>query len=553
MPSWPGLFAMSLILASCAATQPSVTERSTIAVSPPPAAATAQQPAQQAQSVATPPAKPTAQRPASSASATPSLKEVQPTGNEPAVVTKPEFAWVNLASTVGANQAQSLFHHLPKEFNTIEAHDPRLLDQLVQKWNAAKSERMTILHFGDSHVQGGPAAQFARHKLQSVAGNAGRGMVFPYAIAKTYSQNDFKSSFQGEWITANSIQVYPKLPLGVSGFVAQTKSKEASFTLEFNQQFDPGAKSIHLFHRTTAPGYQIRMSSGRWVWESGSITNASDTPQVTVIEVPQLHDVIRFELVKPDQGSDEDLFELHGINIENKLPGVLYHNLGVGGSAFGSLLAQSHFESQSALLKPDLVILDWGTNDLIYKNRVSPQLEQTISDTIQKVRSKHPGALILLTSVQDTYFKKHEVTSTWNFSVLLRKIAKDNDCLFYDWYRIAGARDAMRTWYAYGLAQPDHVHLTSMGYAIKGELLAQAMMNAMDLNAKNPKSSLWMEPQQKESPRSVSAWLKSTHPFERRPDLIRAGGKASKPAAESQKTHAKTSPKKVKAKPKKAG
>ena len=37
-------------------------------------------------------------------------------------------------------------------------------------------------------------------------GSAGRGMVFPFAIAKTYSHNDFSSTFEGEWSYASSIQ-----------------------------------------------------------------------------------------------------------------------------------------------------------------------------------------------------------------------------------------------------------------------------------------------------------------------------------------------------------
>jgi len=88
-----------------------------------------------------------------------------------------------------------------------------------------------------------------------------------------------------------------------------------------------------------------------------------------------------------------------------------------------------------------------------------------------------------------------------------------------------------------------------MGYAIKGDLLAQAMLNAMDFRHQNPKSPrLWLETHQKESPRSVSAWLKSTHPFERRPDLIRVGGKAAKPVAEVRAAKSKTPQKKPKSK-----
>jgi lysophospholipase L1-like esterase len=240
------------------------------------------------------------------------------------------------------------------------------------------------------------------------------------------------------------------------------------------------------------------------------------------IAVPQLYDVIRFDLVNTDPKT-EDAFDLHGLSIENKTPGLVYHNLGVGGAAYGSLRSQAYFEAQSSWLAPDLVILDWGTNDLIYKNKVPDQLETTILETIRKVRAAHPDALIVLTTVQDTFFRKQHITATWDFAQLIRRLAKENDCLLYDWYRVAGGVDAMRTWYAYGLAQPDHVHLSGIGYAVKGELLAQSMLNAISWQKNNPnKTSLWMDAQRTEVPGSVSAWLKALKPFQQRPDLIRA-------------------------------
>jgi hypothetical protein len=124
-----------------------------------------------------------------------------------------------------AQQGQSLNRYVTAETNIFEFKDARLVQRLQQKWAAAKTEGFTVAHFGDSLVQGGYAAEIARSRLQSIGGSAGRGMVFPYSIAKTYSQNDYKSTFSGEWATANSIQQTPRLPLGVSGFVARTSGQ----------------------------------------------------------------------------------------------------------------------------------------------------------------------------------------------------------------------------------------------------------------------------------------------------------------------------------------
>jgi hypothetical protein len=268
-----------------------------------------------------------------------------------------------------------------------------LVQRLQQKWATATTEGFKVAHFGDSLVQGGYAAEIARSRLQSVGGSAGRGMVFPYSIAKTYSQNDYRSTFTGEWATANSIQQTPRLPLGVSGFVARTSGAEASFTLNFVSTPEPGKKLVKFFYVATSTAFTLRVQSGNFVHDvvvpSGG---AQPRSQMLTLSFPELSDTLRFELrnASPNSGG---FFEVHGVSIENTTPGVMYHNLGVGGATYGALLAQTHFEEQSAQLAPDLIVLDWGTNDLVYKNSIPPELEKIMVQTIKRVKAKHPQAL----------------------------------------------------------------------------------------------------------------------------------------------------------------
>ena len=208
---------------------------------------------------------------------------------------------------------------------------------------------------------------------------------------------------------------------------------------------------------------------------------------------------------------------MHGVSIENAAPGVMYHNLGVGGANYGALLAQTYFEDQSAQLAPDLIILDWGTNDLVYKNSVPPELEKNIVQTIKRVKAQHPKALILVTSAQDMNFRRKNITAAWDFAVLARRLAFENDCLFYDWYRVAGGRGAMTIWTAYGLASPDNIHLTGLGYAVKGDLLAQSMLNTLGrLKAEPSIKSLEIATTVNMQPHSVVGWLKELSPVPRK-------------------------------------
>jgi lysophospholipase L1-like esterase len=422
------------------------------------------------------------------------------------------------------DQARSLNRFVISDTNTLEFKDARLIQQLQQKWAVANKDGFTVAHFGDSLVQGGYAAEIARSRLQAIGASAGRGMVFPYSIAKTYSQNDFKSTFTGEWVTANSVEQSPRLPVGVSGFVARTTDSSASFTLNFYAKPESGKKRVKFFYLANSAGYTLRVQSDNFLHDvvvPG--TAASPRPQMLELSFPALSDTLHFE-IRHTYPKDGGFFEVHGVSIENATPGVMYHNLGVGGANYGALLAQTYFEEQSAQLLPDLIVLDWGTNDLVHKNRVPPELEKNIVQTIQRVKAKHPTALIVVTSAQDFNFRRKNMTAAWDFANLARRLAFENNCLFYDWYRIAGGRGAMTIWTEYGLASPDNIHLTGLGYAVKGELFAQALLNSLERLKNDPSiKTLEVTTTAAMQPHSVVGWLREVAPvplkglFNRRP------------------------------------
>jgi lysophospholipase L1-like esterase len=202
---------------------------------------------------------------------------------------------------------------------------------------------------------------------------------------------------------------------------------------------------------------------------------------------------------------DKNLIEIYGVNIQSSdNNGLVYHNAGVGGANYGAIPAQSYFETQLGILKPSVVVLDYGTNDILYKNQVASTLEATIINTIAKIRTAQPNALIVMMPPQDMFFKGRDITSANDLAQLLRRIAFQNNCLFYDWYRISGGRGAMKTWVSYGLGRADHIHLTEKGYALKGYLLAKAFENSVnDFNTTPPSFEF------KDSDAySVSNWLK---------------------------------------------
>ena len=407
------------------------------------------------------------------------LVEHRLAGSECTIVSSPSTATTDGApnppvAMVGAG----IEGFLAPQGNFFEYASAEVLQPLYSRWADRSGPRLVIAHFGDSLLQSGYAAQAIRLRLQAARGDGGRGMVFPYAIARTYSQSDFKSSFEGNWVTANSMQLSPKLDLGISGFVARTTDPVTSFTFEFSPLLSPGPKRVRVFFKSAASSFKVTLTSGTISRSIDvQLANAGFLPVVD-FEFAELGGVLRFVLESP--AIYPGFIEIHGVSIENTASGVVHHNLGVGGATYKSIVLQALYAEQIAYLKPDLVILDWGTNDLIYKNAIPDDLVETVNATIRKVRAASPGAVILLTSVQDMNFKGRNISTAQTFSALMRKIAFENGCLFYDWYRVSGGPGSMRDWHANGLASNDNVHLTAKGYRLKGELFAQALLQSLD-------------------------------------------------------------------------
>ncbi len=367
---------------------------------------------------------------------------------------------------------------LHPELNYIQFHSKSSLAKVLQKWST--SNTIAIAHMGDSHVQPDYYSGELRKNLQFIKGDGGRGMVFPYAIAKTYSANDYKSTYTGSWKCANSIEYAPKLALGVSGFTCQTFDKNASFTLIFKTPLSKTNRKIKFFCKKSASSYDFILKTAES--EVLVVVDNSMCPNQPYIELelPIIGDTVTIQLTK--QNVQETEFEFYGMSLEsNQNDGLMVHCLGIGGARYGCILAQKLFQEHLPYLMPDLVILDFGTNDYLYSDDIPTNLEAEIKKVIKKVRVSVPNADILLTSAQDMNRKGKNILSGSKYSALIRKIAKEEDCAFYDWFWVSGGPRTITKWQERGLAHNDFIHLKAAGYKLKGQLLSEAFLNTMHI------------------------------------------------------------------------
>lgn len=386
------------------------------------------------------------------------------------------LATVKDSTGIAPDTAGFKFFH--DEFNYIEFYDRSALANFFSKWKDDTTPKITVAHFGDSHIQPGIFSGEVRKFMQSQKGEGGYGIVFPYSAAKTYSPLDYKTVHYGKWQYSKALEPRPKMPLGVSGMTIRTIDPAAGFNITFREHLPASYKKIKLFFKPGKQSFDFRI-----------MTRNNDT----VVMASALHEEMPFvEIAIPDSTSfihvqmlksrDEQLnFEFYGMSLESDQDrGLVYHQLGVGGAPYTAVLEQVMIDTQLPALQPDLIILDYGTNDFLYTGMIPSTLGRQIVQTINWVRQLAPNAAILLTSAQDMYRRGANIAAAREFSNMMRQIARQEHCAFYDWYRISGGQYSMAKWVSARLGRPDYIHLTKEGYLLKGKLFTQAFANTLD-------------------------------------------------------------------------
>ena len=110
------------------------------------------------------------------------------------------------------------------------------------------------------------------------------------------------------------------------------------------------------------------------------------------------------EIDKEDSLNDE--FAVYGMIMENNLPGIKYHSIGVNGASVPSYLRSVSFTNQLQTIAPDLAILSIGINDAYETNFSKEKFKNNYDSLIQKIRISNPSVSILFTTNNDSYYKR---------------------------------------------------------------------------------------------------------------------------------------------------
>ncbi len=370
--------------------------------------------------------------------------------------------------------------------NYIQFYNKSAIQNFKEALNQVDRNKVTILHLGDSHIQSEIPTGLTRQLLQKKYGEGGRGIVFPYSTAKTYSSIHYSSKHLGNWTYAKTLKLPAQQQIGIMGMSAKTYDSIASFSITFNSKLPTDFTEIKLYCEIDSLSYDIQFETDGKIIpvEIYSKNNDNKTGYVS-FTVPSISNVVTIKCTKTNQYQNNFLF--YGLEINSSEDkGIIYTSAGVGGSKFKGVLGIDHLNKHIKSINPDLVVLDFGTNDFLYDDSIKESLESEIKEIITKIRLASPLSSILLCNTQDLYYHQKNIQSCEKYSLLIQKIAKEFDCAFWDWFWISGGNEELKTWLNEGLARTDLIHLTNAGYKVKGKLFFDAIENTIDWLNKNP-------------------------------------------------------------------
>ncbi len=360
----------------------------------------------------------------------------------------------------------------------------------------AENGRVVICHFGASHIQSEIVTTRASTLLKERFGNAGPGYVFPFSAADTYDGINYKSSHTGKWSFAKCYQIPPKLKLGIRGMTVQTVDTTASVRMNFKTPLKDEAYEIHVFleRNDSTPGIEISIDSVKYRFTSDRIASV-DTNYVTLLHRGSIASVgVRWMNDTLTQSRRRTL-TFYGMSIEHASEkGLIYQPFGVGASPFQAVLYLDKMEEQAEVIRPDIVIIDYGTNNILYTNEVPADLPDMVRKAVKKYKAINPNVTIILTSMQDLYYKKKYIDAGIRYNFMMDSLAAANNCLYWNFYDLSGGYKRIRDWNEKGFAKDDHIHLTQKGYDLKGLLLYKSFMNTLNYVEQHPGNERWCMP-----------------------------------------------------------
>ncbi|MDX7986961.1 hypothetical protein FE392_06395 [Xenorhabdus sp. 12] len=340
---------------------------------------------------------------------------------------------------------------------------------LADKLRHSDTRQIHVVQLGDSHTAADFFTGSLRKLLQSRYGDAGPGFIPPMNIpGQRHDIMKFAEDKTGWWLSSSRKDNRADYPLG--GFIATPENANSKIQL-----YSPSAHGKYwinaLYQSHDAAKIRVQSASTQiWQWPA---TNSEwrFSPEQSV------HFPMTF--YPQDRYPQETQLKIGGWLVKRQSPGIMLSALGINGATINMLDKwQPQWVDTLAQLKPDMVILAYGTNEAFNDSLDLATYQKELTAKVQNIRKAIPQAVILLIGPNDSLKDKATESCSEQQPALLngiiqvqQEVAKEQHTLFWDWREFMGGPCSIKGWEQQKLARPDYIHLSAAGYERSAEAL----------------------------------------------------------------------------------
>ena len=356
------------------------------------------------------------------------------------------------------------------------------LTKLSHRLIAARQRSVHIVQLGDSHTAADFMSGQLRALLQQRFGNGGIGFISPLSLpGQRYSSIALHSKARDWTLAISRRDERLNFPLGGSIAEPRGSNRTISFT-----PLSPNAAD-------TAPeGMRVRLLYAT-LRQNTLIADNGDNRRVIPLRTTQGKWAFSYpmNLALPAAmsiASGTADTRLGGWYLDGPGNGVILSALGSNGASLSLLDRwQDSWQTQLKALRPDAVILAYGTNEAFNDSLNLDEYRAQLLKRIRQIRSEMPEAVVMLLGPGDSMKDKsggscYRDTRLDDVIRIQQQAARSEHALYWDWRRYMGGACSIRHWMARGDARPDFVHLTQSGYEKSADRLYHDLMSALHIS-----------------------------------------------------------------------
>jgi lysophospholipase L1-like esterase len=333
--------------------------------------------------------------------------------------------------------------------------------------NGEKGAVTRVVHYGDSPTTADLITGDIRTILQARYGNAGHGFILPGKPWAWYQHTGVRVNGSGwQMVPASHFEVRDGF-FGLGG---------VSFT------GGPNAESKIVFEKVAYNHFEIWFLRQK---DGGTLTVTADGAELAKIDTSG--DDGRADFAELESAAPASTLELHvsggrvrlfGVTAENAKTGVVYDSIGLNGASvtvLSRMFNAAHWTSELQHRRPDLVIINYGTNEADFADFIEKQYEKELREAVRRVRAALPQASILIMSPMDRGKRVgsgaiETMPTIPRLVEIQRRVARETGCGFFSTYQAMGGEGTIARWYASQprLVSADFIH----PYPAGGKIIA---------------------------------------------------------------------------------